>query len=256
MTGRCEVDGGAGTERDDRLTKGEDDHEVVTFGEVRRHQPPLGDAEGGRSAPIESDGDEPQRRLHPTGDERCPDQQPDHDRGGAGEGEDCAPKAGLMAADDQVEGDVTQAHHAVGDGEAECAVTEGIRDREGDDDQTGHRAQHHDPNRALLRLDEARQPRIADPCPPEHRQHQHRSADPHPIRLGRHQRGALGEAEHEDEVEEELEWFDRLSLTQLGAQSRDPLSGGTGRCHGSILVQLTASTHGDELLVTGRGPRR
>ena len=117
------------------------------------------------------------------------------------------------------------AHHAVGDGEAEGAVTERLRDTERDDEQTGHRDEHHEANPAFLGLDQAREPRVADPRPPDHREREQPATDSRPVRLGRHQRIALGEAEHEDEIEEELERLDGLSVAQLerrGAQHPPP----------------------------------
>ena len=115
---------------------------------------------------------------------------------------------------------MAQAHHAVGDGEAEGAVTERFRDTERDDEQTGHRDEHHEANPAFLGLDQAREPRVADPRPPDHREREQPPPDARPVRLGRHQRSALGEAEHEDEIEEELERLDGLPVAQLDAEAR------------------------------------
>ena len=45
------------------------------------------------------------------------------------------------------------------------------------------------------------------------------AAEARPGRVGGHERGALGEAEDEDEVEEELERLDRLPVAQLDTAS-------------------------------------
>ena len=67
-----EIDVGAGTERHDGLAESDDDHEVVPFGEVPRHQSPDGDAEQ-PSAPVEQDRRDPEGCLRATVDERrCP----------------------------------------------------------------------------------------------------------------------------------------------------------------------------------------
>ena len=57
----------------------------------------------------------------------------------------------------------------------------------------------------LLGVDDARQPRVADPRPPQHAEHEQPLREPLPGRLVGHQRRALGQREHEDEVEEQLE---------------------------------------------------
>ena len=59
-------------------------------------------------------------------------------------------------------------HDAVGDGEGEGAVAEGLGDAERHDQEPGHGREHDEPDRALLGVDDARQPRVADPRPPQH----------------------------------------------------------------------------------------
>ena len=108
------------------------------------------------------------------------------------------------------------AHDSVRHCEEERPVTECLGDAQRHDEQARGGGEHHDADRALLGLDHARQPGEPDPCPPEHREHQHRPAQAFPRRLVLHERGALGEPEHEDEVEEELERLDKLAFTQLG----------------------------------------
>jgi hypothetical protein len=142
----------------------------------------------------------------------------------------------LIATRDEVERDVTRPHDAVSNREGEGAVAERFRDTERDDQESGHGAQHDEANQALFGLDEAREPRVAHPRPPQHREHEHPAADPGPVRLGLHQGGALCEAEHEDKVEEELERLDRLSLAQLRAEPRETFPGNSSPHHEPQLV--------------------
>ncbi len=171
-----------------------------------------------RHTPIDQDRRHPERCLHAAVHERRRNEQTDHDARVDREAEHPAANASAVASGQRVEGDLRQPHQAVGDREAEPAVAECLRDAEGDDEQASRRGQHHEPNRAFLWLDQARQPGETDPRPPQHRQHEHPSADPRPTRLGRHQRGALREPEHEDQVEEQLERLDGLPLAELQAE--------------------------------------
>ena len=131
---------------------------------------------------------------------------------------------------------MADADDAVGDGERQGSIAEGLRDAEGDDQQADHGPEHREPHRALLGLDEVRQPRVADPCPPDHREDEHAATDARPGRLRRHEGGALREAEHEHEVEEELERLDRLTIAQLhSAPPRGLALGNLQRGHGREL---------------------
>ncbi len=73
---------------------------------------------------------------------------------------------------------------------------------------------------ALLRVDHAREPGVADPGPPQHAEHEQALGDALPGRVVGHQLRALREGEHEDEVEEQLERRDRLLLAQHGGEAR------------------------------------
>ena len=95
------------------------------------------------------------------------------------------------------------------------AVPECLRYTETDDQQARGRGQHQEANEAFLGLDETGEEDVTHPRPPDHREHEHASTDPRPIRLTGNQRSSLREAEHEDQVEEELERLDRLSLPQF-----------------------------------------
>ena len=133
------------------------------------HQSPSADRRRAPAAPSRARSRPPRapparRRRRTT----APDEQADHDGGARRESEDPAAERRVVAAGQQEQRDVPDPHHAVGDGERERAVAERLRDAERDDEQAGHRAEHHDPDRALLGIDDARQPRVAHPRPPEH----------------------------------------------------------------------------------------
>ena len=59
-TAGVQVELGADAEGDDRLPEGEDDDQVVPFGEVAGHEPPAVGAEDGGHAPVDQHGEEPQ----------------------------------------------------------------------------------------------------------------------------------------------------------------------------------------------------
>ena len=90
---------------------------------------------------------------------------------------------------------------------------------ERDDQQRRHRGEDDQPHRALLGVDDAGQPGVADPGPPEHAEHQQALGQPRPGRVVGHQRRALGDREDEDEVEEELQRRHPLALAPGGAEA-------------------------------------
>ena len=184
-----------------------------------RDQTPSADAEQ-RPAPVDNDDRHPQCRLDSAIDERGADEHADRNGGDGTQAEDRTPKRRIVATGHHEQGDVTQPHHPVGDGEGDGTVTERLGDAEPDHEQAGHRAEDDDPDRAFLGFDDARQPRVAHPRPPDHGEGEHPPADTGPVGLGHHQRGALGEREHEDEIEEQLERSDRLPLAQFHPQPR------------------------------------
>ncbi len=82
-----------------------------------------------------------------------------------------------------------------------------------------HRGEQRDPDPALLRIDDAGQPRIGRPRPPEQGEDEHALAEPLPGRVLRHQGRALRDREDEDQVEEELE---RQHPVLLAERSPEP----------------------------------
>ena len=120
--------------------------------------------------------------------------------------------AGSSAARDQEQPDLRDAHDPVRARERERVVVERSRDAERRDEHRRHRGEDRDPDRALLRVDDARQPRVARPTSTRARRGRAGRARAPPSRVGGHQRRALGDREHEDEVEEQLERRDPLFL--------------------------------------------
>ena len=83
------------------------------------------------------------------------------------------------------EHDLAEADDRVRGGEGERRAVERARDGERRDEQGGHGDEDRDPDRALLRVDDTRQPRVADPRPPEHAEHEEARGDPVPLGIGR-----------------------------------------------------------------------
>ena len=73
---------------------------------------------------------------------------------------------------------------------------------------------------AFLRVDDAGEPRVADPRPPQQGEHDHPLGHAGPGRVADHEPRHLGDREHEDEVEEELERRDTLLALGPGADVR------------------------------------
>ena len=209
---------GAGADRDDRFAEGDDDDQPVALGEVAGDElPPLG-AEQVRPAHVEQEGERPQGSLPEAIEKRCADEQPHADRRADREAGHGLAQRGVVAAGQHEQRNVRRAHHAIGQGELQRQLVEGLGDADPDDQERGHGGEDHDAHRALLGIDHAGQPRVARPRPPEHPEHQHTLAQPRPGRVIGHQRGALREREDEDEVEEELEWHHPLPFAQGGAE--------------------------------------
>jgi hypothetical protein len=124
----------------------------------------------------------------------------------------------VVGAGKHEEADLGDPHGAVDEREDDREVAEGLRDAERDEQQRRHRPEDDQAHGALLRVDDAGQPGVADPGPPEHAEHQQPLGEPRPGRVVGHQRRALGEGEHNDEVEKQLERRYLLALTQGGAQ--------------------------------------
>ena len=130
-----------------------------------------------------------------------------------------------------------QADREVGEREHDRAVeptlevVERLRHREREHEHRGHRAEHRDPTEPSSARTTLPEPGVADPAPPQQRQHEQAAHEPAHREVVGHQGRDLREREHEDEVEEEL---DRRDPGLLG-----------DRLDARMLASLTvASSHG------------
>ena len=208
----------ADADRDDRLAQRDDHDQAVTLGEVGRLKAPALRVDEQRAGHVERDRERPQRALERAVGERGGEQQAAADGRADEQPPDVAAQLRLVAARDQEEADLRVADDRVGAREQQRLVLERARDGERDDEERGHRGEHHEPHAALLGVDDARQPRVADPRPPHHAEHEQALGEALPRRVGGHQRRALGEREHEDEVEEQLERRDARLLAERRGQ--------------------------------------
>jgi hypothetical protein len=213
----AQVDVGADPEGYDRLAEREDYDQVVPLGEMGRDESPPGEAEQRRPAPVERYREYPQPSLLEAVEERRRHEQSDTDRRADREVEHRPSKGSVVTAREKEQRDVGRAHHSVCDRERERPFVECLRDAQRRDQQPRHRREEREPHRALLRIDDAREPRVCRPGPPQHREDEHALGDPLPVRIRGHQRRALRETEHEDEIEVELERLDGLLLAPLSA---------------------------------------
>jgi len=97
-----------------------------------------------------------------------------------------------------------------------------------DDQQRRHRDEDREPDGVLLGVDDAREPGVADPRPPQDAEHEQALRQARPGRLVGHERRALREREHEDEVEEELQRRDGLLLAHRCRQAARAAVGSLG----------------------------
>jgi hypothetical protein len=170
-------------------------------------------------------------RLERAVGERGRDQQADPDRRAGEQPPDGVAEARVVAAGEHEQRDLREADDRVGAGEQERLVAERAGHAQRHDEERGHGGEHHQPHGALLRVDHARQPGVADPRPPHHAEHQQALGEALPGRLVGHQRGALRQRQDEDEVEEQLERRDSRLLAQHG---REPVRTIGGRGHADI----------------------
>ncbi len=108
---------------------------------------------------------------------------------------------------------------SVGEGEREAEVLEDLRHAERADEHGAHRRKDHQSCRALLRVDDAGEPGVGDPRPPQDAQHDQPFGETLPRRLGGHECRALRDGQHEHQVEEQLERSDPLLLPPNGVHA-------------------------------------
>ena len=211
---------GANADGDDRLAEGDDDDQAMPLGEVAGDELPALGAEEVRPTHVEQQREGPQRSLREAIEGRGADQEPHADRSAHRQRGHRLAKRGVLPAGQHEEGDVRGAHRPVGQGEVERELVEGLGDADRDDQECSHGREDDDAHGALLGIDHARQPRVTRPRPPEHPEHQQALRQPFPGRVVEHQRGALGDRENEDEVEEELERHHPLPFAHHGTEPR------------------------------------
>ena len=192
-------------DRDDRLAEGDDHDQAVALGEVLGNQFPARRRDQVGPTQVEEQHESPESPLGEAVEKRGDDQQRDGDRRAEGEAEHRVAQGVVVGAGEDEEPDLGDADEPVGEGEDQGQVAEGLRHAERDDQQRRHRAEDHQADRSLLGVDDAGQPGVSDPRPPDHAEDQQALGEARPGGFVRHQRSALGDREDEDEVEEELQ---------------------------------------------------
>ena len=175
---RGQVRRGASSDGDDRLAQGDDDDQPVALGEMRRDEPPALRSEQERLAHAEQERQRPYRRLRESVEERRAHEQADPEGRPAGQSDGGLTERRVAAAGQHEEGDVRPADRSVGQGEFERELVEGLGHADRDDEEGGHGGEDRDAHRALLRIDDAGQPRVAGPRPPQHPEHEHSLRQP------------------------------------------------------------------------------
>ncbi len=191
--------------------------------------------------------------------ERCGDQQRGSESRAAGEADRRLAQAGIVAAGEHEQRDVRSPYDRVSTGEQQAGVAEHVGHAERRHEQPRHGGEDREPDDALLGVDDAGQPGIADPAPPQHAEHEQSLREPRPRRRVGHQRGALREREHEDEVEEQLQRRDGLALAQHRGHARR--AGGDGGAHpgmisGARRAPAAAQARAGERRARGAAPSR
>ncbi|MGA2166000.1 MAG: hypothetical protein ABSH36_16260 [Solirubrobacteraceae bacterium] len=195
---------------------------------------------------IERYGSHPQQIAPQPVRERRRHQQADAERGAPRERANRMAQRWVLARGEPEQQDVGGAHDGVCAGKQQRLGAERSGDAQRAHQQRGHRGEDHQPHRPLLRVDDRREPGIADPRPPQYREHQQPLRDPQPGRVLDDQRGAACEREHEHEVEEQLQRRHPLALARDGAHARGlPLGGGAHRAIMPSARCPTCAVNGD-----------
>jgi hypothetical protein len=139
----------------------------------------------------------PERALERAVGRGGSDQQSRAERRPARQTGDRPAQGRVVPTGDDEQDDLPEAHDGVGAREQQGQAVEGLRHAQRHDQQRGHRGEDRKSNRALFGIHDARQPGVAHPRPPQHAEHEQPLRESLPGRVVRHQRGALGEREHE-----------------------------------------------------------
>jgi hypothetical protein len=173
-------------------------------------EPPAARVDDERAGHVEDEGDGPDRGAGGAVELRPEDQGADPDGRAGGQAGDGVPEGGIVPAGQDEQHDVGRPDCAVGDGEDQAEVAVGFGHAQGCDQQCGHRREEDEAHGALVGVHHARQPGVAHPRPPQEAENEQPPADARPRRVVGHQGGALGDGQHEDEIEEQLEGADDL----------------------------------------------
>ena len=176
----------------------------MALGEVRREDAPPAASSEKRPCIVDRQGDEPEGALRRPVERRGSEDQPGRDDRGRSETHDSAADV-VVVGRKGVQHDVQHPDRKIGAAEEERVVAESAGRSQTDDEHRRHGPEHGQPRRSLVRINRVGEPGVGGPGPPERRQNKHPSREPGPRRVGRHEARYLRQAEHEDEIEEELE---------------------------------------------------
>ena len=129
-----------------------------------------------------------------------------------------------------------QTDDQVGDAEISAVRAERTGDREGDDEHRRDRREHRDPHGVSLGVQGVRQPGVPRPGPPERAEEEQPSEETSPGRVVREEARYLREGGDEDEIEEELEGRDPLTVLRrpVGHVRSHPTTCSTGQPDESV----------------------
>jgi hypothetical protein len=201
---------GPEADRDDRLTQRDDDDESEPLDEVLR-----GDAEAShvtdqRTEVHDRDRDPPEGD---TGGSLEGGRDHEEDRGDHRPGErphDGPEQIPVTATGLGEQHEMEAADHQIGDGERHGVPPEGLGRCERHQEHRAGRGEHGQPDAALLRIQHVGEPGVRGPRPPDDGEQQQAAPEPAPGGVLREERRDLREGEHDDEVEEQLEWCDAM----------------------------------------------
>jgi hypothetical protein len=190
----------------------------VPLDEVGRGDPEAADAGDQGREPLEGERRRPQQVPGgPAGDHRAQDQQ-GRDKVEGSQADERPDGVGDRGA--RVEPGVDAHHHQVGQAEREVAAGEGLGDGQGQDQEPGHAAEQHQAPGRPVEGDRVGEPGVAAVHPEDHAQHQHHPQQPPRGRVIAEHGRQLGDGEHEDQVEEQLQGRDPVGLPGVTARLR------------------------------------